>query len=36
MFLRFPVDLTRPPAALDISSQFPILSSRSYEKEKPG
>jgi hypothetical protein len=25
MFLRFPVDLTRPPAALDCSSQFPVL-----------
>jgi hypothetical protein len=25
MFLRFPVDLTRPPAALDFSSQFPVL-----------
>src|ERR1700677_673742 len=35
MFLRFPVDLTRPPAALHLKSQFPILSSRSYEKEKP-
>src|SRR5277367_5144163 len=28
MFLRFPVDLTRPPAALDYSSQFPVLSSQ--------
>jgi len=26
MFLRFPVDVTRPLAALNFSSQFPVLS----------
>src|SRR5271170_2481504 len=31
MFLRFPVDLTRPPAALDCSSQFPVLSRNRLE-----
>src|SRR5271170_6883142 len=31
MFLRFPVDLTRPPAALDCSSQFPVLSKNRIE-----
>src|SRR5580658_3877025 len=31
MFLRFPVDLTRPPAALDFSSQFPVLSENQVE-----
>src|SRR3984893_19511631 len=31
MFLRFPVDLTRPPAALDFSSQFPVLSKNRLE-----
>jgi hypothetical protein len=31
MFLRFPVDLTRPPAALDCSSQFPVLSENRLE-----
>jgi hypothetical protein len=31
MFLRFPVDLTRPPAALDFSSQFPVLRENRFE-----
>jgi hypothetical protein len=31
MFLRFPVDLTRPPAALECSSQFPVLSENRFE-----
>src|ERR1700690_3382531 len=31
MFLRFPVDLTRPPAALGCSSQFPVLSENQLE-----
>jgi hypothetical protein len=31
MFLRFPVDLTPPPAALYFSSQFPVLSENRFE-----
>src|SRR5215467_12956403 len=31
MFLRFPAALTRPPAALDVSSQFPVLSESRLE-----